>query len=186
MTLGEGAAFVMLEPYDEALAAGRKPLAELVGFGMSSDAHHMTAPPPDGAGAELAMRRSLERAGLTPHDVHYVNAHGTGTVLNDAAEAAAIHRVFGHQVAVSSCKGLLGHTLGASGALEAVASVLSIAQRQAFVNLGAQSAASDCPVQLVHGNAKSLPDIPVVLSNSFAFGGNNCSLVFRGIEETQA
>jgi 3-oxoacyl-(acyl-carrier-protein) synthase len=143
LTLGEGAGFVMLEPLEAVLAAGRRPRAVLAGAGMSSDAHHMTAPPADGAGAELAVRRALDDAGLEPSRVDHVNAHGTGTPLNDAAEAAAIARVFGDRIPVSSCKGLLGHTLGGAGGLEAVAAVLSVVERLAFENLGAERAGED-------------------------------------------
>jgi 3-oxoacyl-(acyl-carrier-protein) synthase len=178
MTLGEGAGFLLLEPLDRVLAAGREPLAELLGAGFSSDAHHMTAPPADGAGAELAIRRALDDAGLEPAAVDHVNAHGTGTQLNDAAEATALERVFGQQVPVMSCKGLVGHTLGGAGGLEAVAAVLAVGQRLAFQNLGAHVADDDCPVALVGPGGIELPEHPVVLSDSFAFGGNNCALLF--------
>jgi 3-oxoacyl-(acyl-carrier-protein) synthase len=178
MTLGEGAGFLMLECLDDVRAEGRECLAELLGFGMSSDAHHMTAPPDDGAGAELAMSRALKMAGLAHGGVHHINAHGTGTRLNDAAEAAAINRLFGADVPVMSCKGLVGHTLGGSGGIEAVASVLAIRERRAFENIGAEVPGEDCPISLVPQGGLDLPDRPVILSNSFAFGGNNCALVF--------
>jgi len=178
MTLGEGSGFLMLERLDDVLAAGRRPLAELIGAGLSSDAHHMTAPPEDGAGAELAMRRALDDAGLEPSDVHHINAHGTGTRLNDAAEASAVSRVFGGRTPVMSCKGLVGHTLGGAGGLEAVAAVSAVVHRRAFENLGADRPDEDCPVTLVGPGGLPLPENPVVMSNSFAFGGNNCALVF--------
>ncbi len=178
LTLGEGAGFLVLEPLDEVLAAGRKPIAEFLGAGMSSDAHHMTAPPIDGAGAEAAMRAALRHAGLSPSDIHHVNAHGTGTQLNDSSEAKAIDRVFEHSPPVMSCKGLIGHTLGGAGGLEAVASVLALRKRTAFENLGADRADPECPVTLVGPGGLRLPDNPVIISNSFAFGGNNCSLIF--------
>ncbi|MDJ0765679.1 MAG: beta-ketoacyl-[acyl-carrier-protein] synthase family protein [Myxococcota bacterium] len=179
MTLGEGAGFLALEPLDQVESEDRHMLAELIGWGLSSDAHHMTAPPEDGSGAEQAIRRALEMAHSNPSDVCHVNAHGTGTVLNDAAEAAAICRVFGADVPVMSCKGLTGHTLGGAGAIEAVATVLAIAERRAFENLGASHPAADCPVSLVPPGGLDLPDVPVIVSTSFAFGGNNCALVFR-------
>ncbi|MBW2276291.1 MAG: beta-ketoacyl-[acyl-carrier-protein] synthase family protein [Deltaproteobacteria bacterium] len=178
LTLGEGAGFVMLERLDAVLAAGREPLAELLGCGISSDAHHMTAPPQDGAGAELAMRRALAAAGLEPLAVHHVNAHGTGTQLNDAAEATAVARVFGGDLPVMSCKGLFGHTLGGAGGLEAVVAVLAVSHGRAFENLGADHPDEDCPVTLAGPGGLALPDHPVVMSNSFAFGGNNCALLF--------
>ncbi|MDD5309362.1 MAG: beta-ketoacyl-[acyl-carrier-protein] synthase family protein [Deltaproteobacteria bacterium] len=186
LTLGEGAGFLLLERLDDVLAASREPLAELLGFGMSSDAHHMTAPPADGAGAFLAMSRALDDARLSPANVHHVNAHGTGTRLNDAAEANAIARLLGANVPVSSCKGLVGHTLGGAGAIEAVASVLSVMSRRAFENAGAATAGDDCPIALVGPGGAALPERPVVLSNSFAFGGNNCALVLGPAPEARS
>ena len=178
LTLGEGAGFVLLQPLKDALAMGHSPIAQIAGVGMSSDAHHMTAPPADGAGAEVAMRRALADAGLTKNDITHINAHGTGTQLNDIAEAAAITRLFGKNVPVSSCKGLLGHTLGGAGALEAVASCLAIKAKRAFENLGAEIPGDDCLVTLVGSKGAFIGDNPMVMSNSFAFGGNNCVLVF--------
>ena len=178
LTLGEGAGFLLLEDLDKVISSGRRPLAQLLGVGMSSDAHHMTAPPDDGRGAEEAMRAAVAAAGLTPADVHLVNAHGTGTQLNDKAEAAAVSRLFTHGPPVFSCKGLLGHTLGGAGGLEAVASVLSVIHRKGFENLGAASPDPECPVSLVQPGGVELPERPVVISNSFAFGGNNCALLF--------
>jgi 3-oxoacyl-(acyl-carrier-protein) synthase len=183
LTLGEGAGFLLLEPLEEVLASGRRPLAELCGFGMSSDAHHMTAPPEDGRGAEQAMRQGLEMARVNPAEVTYVNAHGTGTRLNDAAEASAINRVFGDRVPVMSCKGLIGHTLGGAGGIEAVVSVITILKQHVFENIGTPSAADDCPVSIVPAGGIAMTNNPVVVSNSFAFGGNNCSLVFRAFHE---
>jgi len=182
MTLGEGAAFLLLEPLDAVVAAGRRPLAELEGAGLSCDAHHMTAPNEDGAGGELAMRRALADAGRDPGEVHHINAHGTGTMLNDAAEARAIARLFPSRPWVMSCKGLIGHTLGGAGALEAVAAVLSIRGRRAFENLGAAIPDPELPIALVGPGGVDLPSIPVVLSSSFAFGGNNCALVFSAAD----
>jgi 3-oxoacyl-[acyl-carrier-protein] synthase-1 len=181
MTLGEGAGFLLLERLDDALGAGREPLAELRGAGISSDAHHMTAPPADGVGAEAAMRRALLDAGAESDGVDHINAHGTGTRLNDAAEATAITRIFGRNAPVMSCKGLLGHTLGGAGGLEAVAAVLAVRERRAFENLGAHRADDDCPVTLVGAGGVELGERPLVLSNSFAFGGNNCALLFGGV-----
>lgn len=182
MTLGEGAGFVLLERLDDVLRAGREPLAQLCGLGMSSDANHMTAPLEDGSGAEAAMRAALADAGLAPRDICHVNAHGTGTKLNDAAEAAAIFRLLGHDVPVMSVKGVVGHTLGGAGAIEAVACVLSIRERRAYANVGAGHAGPDCPVSLVPSGGLPLPQAPCILSNSFAFGGNNCALIFAACE----
>ncbi|MCU0661617.1 MAG: beta-ketoacyl-ACP synthase [Myxococcota bacterium] len=159
-----------------------EPLAQLCGLGMSSDANHMTAPLEDGSGAEAAMRAALADAGLAPRDICHVNAHGTGTKLNDAAEAAAIFRLLGHDVPVMSVKGVVGHTLGGAGAIEAVACVLSIRERRAYANVGAGHAGPDCPVSLVPSGGLPLPQAPCILSNSFAFGGNNCALIFAACE----
>ncbi|MCK9461322.1 MAG: beta-ketoacyl-[acyl-carrier-protein] synthase family protein [Proteobacteria bacterium] len=182
LTLGEGAAFLLLEPLGAVVAEGRTPLAEIEGAGLSCDAHHMTAPPEDGAGAELAMRRALADAGRRQEEVHHVNAHGTGTKLNDAAEARAIARLFPSRPWVMSCKGLIGHTLGGAGALEAVAAVISIRERRAFENLGAAIPDPECDVALVGPGGVDLPEHPVVLSSSFAFGGNNCALVLSAAD----
>lgn len=180
LTLGDGAGFLMLESLERVSAEGRTPLAVLVGFGMSSDAHHMTAPPEDGAGAALALRRALEHAHLKPEDIAYVNAHGTGTRLNDAAEARAVSDVLG-DVPVMSCKGLIGHTLGGAGGIEAAATVLSIREGTAFENAGASEAAEDCPVRLIGRGGLPIDPNKAVISTSFAFGGNNCVLVFRAV-----
>ncbi len=179
LTLGDGAGFLMLEPLDKVLAEGRRPLAKLLGFGMSSDAHHMTAPIEDGAGAALAVRRALSRAGVDVSDVAYVNAHGTGTKLNDAAEAAAVRSVLG-DIPVMSCKGLIGHTLGGAGGIEAVATVLSIQEGVGFENPWTNVAAEDCPVNLIGPGGLAFDPDKAVISTSFAFGGNNCVLVFSG------
>jgi 3-oxoacyl-(acyl-carrier-protein) synthase len=181
LTLGDGAGFLMLEALETVRKEGRRPLAEIAGFGMSSDAHHMTAPHPEGAGAQAAMVRALSDADVSPRDVDYINAHGTGTRLNDASEAEAIRALFGN-TPVMSCKGLVGHTLGGAGGVEAVASVLSLVNRTAFENCGAHTAGEDCPVMLIGGGGMRLRDDAVVVSTSFAFGGNNCVLVFKGTE----
>lgn len=178
MTLADGAGFLLLERLDDVVARNQTPIAELYGAGMSSDAHHMTAPPEDGAGAELAMRRALISAGIEPADIDHINAHGTGTKLNDKAEARAINRVFGKDVPVMSCKGLTGHAIGGAGGIEAVASIYSVIEGRAFANAGASEPASDCPVSLVPAGGLQLGGSPVIISNSFAFGGNNISLVF--------
>jgi 3-oxoacyl-[acyl-carrier-protein] synthase I len=177
MTLGDGAGFLMLERLETVLSEGRTPLAVLLGFGMSSDAHHMTAPPEDGRGAALAISKALAHARLTPKDTAYVNAHGTGTRLNDAAEARAISEIL-DDVPVMSCKGITGHTLGGAGALEAAATVLSLCEKTAFENAGASEPAEDCPVRLIGKGGMPLAPNKAVISASFAFGGNNCVLVF--------
>ncbi len=178
MTIGEGAAFLLLESLEEIERQGRRPLAELIGIGLSSDAYHMTAPDPKGKGAIAAMKAALEEASLLPSDITYLNAHGTGTRLNDATEAIAIQTLFGERTPVSSIKGLIGHTLAASGAIEAVLAVETILQRKAPPNFGTQERGEDCPIELILEEPLELPEKPVVMSNSFAFGGNNCVLIF--------
>jgi 3-oxoacyl-[acyl-carrier-protein] synthase-1 len=171
ISIGEAAGFALLERADGESAA---PL--LLGYGESSDAHHMSTPPPDGAGAALAMQQALERAGLLPDQVDYINLHGTATRSNDAAEDRAVSGLFGKRVACSSTKGFTGHTLGAAGISEAIFSLLSL--RHGFMPATLQCRQIDpdlqAPVllQTVSGSMKR------VLSNSFGFGGNNCSLLF--------
>lgn len=181
MTLGEGSAVLVLEEREQALRRGATIYAEICGFGMSSDAFHITQPQPSGPAA--AMQQALEDAHLHPEEVSYINAHGTGTAANDKAEAEAIHTVFGahaHKLPVSSTKGLHGHLIGAAGAIEALATVLALRSGQLPPNAGPQ--AIDPSVQL-NVATQSRPFTPqAALSNSFAFGGLNASLVFRAHE----
>jgi 3-oxoacyl-[acyl-carrier-protein] synthase II len=186
--MGEGAGMVLLESLDHARARGAKIIAELIGFGYSADAHHMTAPDPEGRGAALAMRRCLEDSGLTPGDVDYINAHGTSTQLNDKCETMAIKEVFGDQarkVKISSTKSMIGHTLGASGALECVAIIL--AARDNFIpptiNYAMPDPACDLDYTPNKGVAK---DVKVALSNSFGFGGQNAVLMVKKWETTSS
>ncbi|MEV4176734.1 beta-ketoacyl-[acyl-carrier-protein] synthase family protein [Nonomuraea sp. NPDC049709] len=184
LNLGEGAAFLLLEPLDLALARGATPLAEVAGYGLSADAYHATAPDPTGRGGAGAMRRALADAGLTPGDVHYVSGHGTGTPANDAMEAKVMRVVFGDragQVPTSSIKSFLGHTLGAAGAVEAVASVLALRHGTAPPTIGfdddaVTDAVTNTGLDFVPNRARTLP-IDTVVSNNYAFGGNNVSLV---------
>lgn len=188
LNLGEGAAVLILESGEHARRRGARIYARLVGTGLSCDAYHMTAPQPEGGGAVLAMRAACRDAGLSPEAIDYVNAHGTGTPHNDAAETAGLRQLLGAatgRVPVSSIKSLLGHTLGAAGAIEAVASVLSIVHGvlpptaqlvtpdPAFAGGGGASPDFD----FIMGTARQAR-CQVVLSNSFAFGGNNAALLF--------
>jgi 3-oxoacyl-(acyl-carrier-protein) synthase len=182
LSLGEGAAFLILEPKEKVSRENRRYYAELIGYGMTSDAYHMTAPSENGEGAVEVMKRSLEMAKLKPGEIDFINAHGTGTVMNDRTEATAIRSVFGENTPVASVKGLLGHTLGAAGAIEAVASIYSILKQKAFENFNSYQKGEDCDVNLVPRGGKTLKKAPVVLSNSFAFGGNNCTLIFKGVD----
>lgn len=180
MILGEGAAMLVLEPYDAARARGARIHGELVGFGMSSDAHHITQPSAEGAA--LALSAALRDAGLAPDAIGYINAHGTGTPGNDVAETRAIRQVFGaraERVAVSSTKSLHGHALGAAGALEAVITILAL--REGIVPPTANFTEPDpeCDLDVVPNASRPLR-VEYALSNSFAFGGLNAVLAFRG------
>lgn len=179
--MGEGAGVLVLETLEHAKARGARVYAELVGYGASSDAYHMTAPEPAGDGIVRAMRSALNQAGLTPDSVGYLNAHGTGTPLNDAIETAAIKTVFGShapQLRISSGKSMTGHLLGAAGAIEAIAAVLALhhGNLPPTINLEHPDPACDLdyvPLQSVKAA------VDVVMSNSMGFGGHNVSLVFR-------
>ena len=178
ITLGEGAGYLVLERWDDAVARGATILAELPGYGASCDAHHPTAPAEDGRGAEAAMRGALREAGLTPANVDYVNAHGTGTELNDAAESRAIISTMGTGVPVSSSKSYFGHTLGASGAIEAVVSILALQHQVAPPTLRLHERAPECPLDYIPHTPRPLA-MSNVLSNTFGFGGSNVSLLLR-------
>lgn len=182
--LSDGAGALVLEELEHARARGATIYAELVGFGMSGDAFHMTSPPDDGAGAARCMSNALRDAGLNADQVQYINAHGTSTPAGDLAEAAAVKSVFGdhaYRVAVSSTKSMTGHLLGAAGAVEAIFSVLAIRDQVAPPTINLEEPDEGCDLDFVPHQARSMP-IDVVLSNSFGFGGTNGSLVFRRFE----
>ena len=182
--LGDGAGILVLEEYEHAKARGAKIYAELTGFGMSGDAHHMTSPPADGAGAALSMENALRDAGMSASDVQYVNAHGTSTPAGDIAECSAVKSVFGSaidQVAVSSTKSMIGHLLGAAGAVEAIFSALAIRDQVAPPTINLDDPDEGCDINFVPHTAQEMK-IDGVLSNSFGFGGTNGSLVFRKID----
>ncbi len=185
LSLGEGAAILVLEPLSRAMARGAAIHGELLGCGMSSDAHHMTAPHPEGEGAALAMEQAIRQAGLDPGQVDYINAHGTGTPHNDLAETRAIHRAFGEQgktIPVSSSKSMLGHCLGSAGAMEALVCLLAL--KEQFYPPTANLEQPDPECELNHVPLVSRPGNPeVAISNSFAFGGNNGCLVLRRYHE---
>jgi 3-oxoacyl-[acyl-carrier-protein] synthase II len=175
--LGEGAAILVLESRDRAQARGATILAELLGGASTADAHHITAPHPEGDGAERAVRLALDDAGLTPADVGYVNAHGTGTELNDRTEGAVVARIFGtSQPAVSSIKGTTGHALGASGAIEAAACILAMDRGELPPNVGLDARDPDIPLDDIVAERRSWVPRPAI-SNSFGFGGHNTVLV---------
>lgn len=179
--LSDGAGAVVLEELEHAKARGATIYAELVGFGMSGDAYHMTAPPETGAGAARCMANALRDAGLNPDQVQYINAHGTSTLAGDLAEASAVKSVFGehaYRLAVSSTKSMTGHLLGAAGAVEAIFSILSIRDQVAPPTINLENPSEGCDLDFVPGEARAMP-IEVAVSNSFGFGGTNGSLIFR-------
>ncbi len=181
LSLGEGAAMFVLEGEEQARRRGATVLASFAGYGMSADAHHMTAPDPEGRGAVLAMRRALAEAGIDPHDVDYVNAHGTGTPQNDPIETRAIKTVFGdhaRRLAVSSTKSQTGHCLGAAGAIEILATVLALQHGFAPPTVHLEDADPECDLDYVPRRARE-QRLRVALSNSYGFGGNNTSVVLR-------
>jgi 3-oxoacyl-[acyl-carrier-protein] synthase II len=186
--MGEGAGVLVLEDAEAAQTRGAEILGEVIGYGSTSDAHHLTAPDPSGRPASRAIELALRDAGATPADVSYVNAHGTSTQLNDAAETAAIKQALGEerarQVPISSTKSAIGHLLGAAGAVEAVATVKALETRVIAPTLGYEVPDPELDLDYVPGEARPLVAAnggpPVAISNSFAFGGHNVALVLRG------
>jgi 3-oxoacyl-[acyl-carrier-protein] synthase II len=179
--MGDGAGAMMLEEYEQAKARGAKIYAEIVGFGMSGDAFHVTAPPDDGEGARKAMAKALTDAQLSPDRVQYVNAHATSTGLGDRAETLAIRRAFGaaaDKLAVSSTKSMTGHLLGAAGAVEAIFSVLALRDQVAPPTINLHTPGEGCDLDYVPNTARPMA-LEYALSNSFGFGGTNGSLIFR-------
>jgi 3-oxoacyl-[acyl-carrier-protein] synthase II len=177
--MGAGAGVVMLEEYEHAKARGAKIYAEVKGYGLSGDAYHVTAPAEDGNGGMRAMRMALKRAGLSPADVDYINAHGTSTPLGDEIELRAVERLFGNaagKLAMSSTKSSIGHLLGAAGAVEAIFSTLAIRDGIAPPTLNLDNPSVETEIDLVPNRARKMP-IATVLSNSFGFGGTNATLV---------
>ncbi|WP_057742415.1 beta-ketoacyl-ACP synthase II [Liquorilactobacillus capillatus] len=179
--MGEGGATLVLESLEHAQERGAKVLGEIVGYGSTCDAFHMTSPDPTGEGAARAMQEAISEAGVTPKEVGYINAHGTATHANDSGEAKAINRVFGvdSPVKVSSTKSMTGHLLGAAGAIEAVITVAALAQGQLPANVGLKKQDPECTVNVVTENAESAPELEYAISNSLGFGGHNAVLAFR-------
>ncbi len=181
--LGDGAGVLVLEEYEHAKARGAKIYAELSGFGTSSDAYHMTSPCEDGEGAANSMLNALKDAGLTPESVNYINAHGTSTPAGDAAECAAVKRVFGehaYKLAVSSTKSMTGHLLGAAGAIEAIITTMAIYEQVAPPTINLDEPDEGCDLNFVPHVPQKMP-INVAISNSFGFGGTNGTLVFSRV-----
>ena len=179
--LGDGAGILVLEEYEHAKKRGATIYAELAGFGMSDDAHHITSPPADGSGAQAAMENALNDAGMVATDVQYINAHGTSTHAGDIAETAAIHGLFAGQadkVAVSSTKSMTGHLLGAAGAVEAIFTIKAIIESIAPPTINLDEVGEGCDLDYVPNTARKM-NIDAAISNSFGFGGTNGSLLFK-------
>jgi 3-oxoacyl-[acyl-carrier-protein] synthase II len=177
--MGEGAGALVLERWDRAVARGAHIYAELVGYGRNADAFHITAPSPGGEGAAACMQLALDDAGIEPGAIGHINAHGTSTPLNDAAEATAIAKVFGgHSPVITSTKGVTGHMIGAAGAAEAIAAILAITRGAVPPTANLEQLDPGIALDVVHGSPRPLDAAPA-LSNSFGFGGHNASLIFR-------
>ena len=179
--LGDGGGAVILEELEHARARGAHIYAELIGFGMSGDAYHITLPPEDGDGARLAMVNALKDAALNPEEVQYVNAHATSTLAGDRAETIAIKRAFGdhaRRLAVSSTKSMTGHLLGAAGVVEAIFSILALRDQVAPPTINYENPDPECDLDFVPNTARQMP-IDIALSNSFGFGGTNGSVIFK-------
>src|SRR5579885_13587 len=179
--MGEGAGAVVLEELEHAKARGAKIYAEVIGYGMSGDAYHITAPAPDGDGAFRCMSMAIKRAGITAGDLDYINAHGTSTPLGDEIELGAVQKLVGNaagRISMSSTKSCIGHLLGAAGAVEAIFSILAIRDGIAPPTINLDNPSVETPIDLVPHQARKR-DINVALSNSFGFGGTNASLIFR-------
>ena len=181
--IGEGAGIMVLEDYEHARKRGARIYAEIVGYGMSSDAYHITMPDETGEGSALAMERALKDAGVSPEEVDYINAHGTSTPLNDRTETLAIKRVFGdaaYRIPISSNKSMIGHLLGAAGAVEAIFTVLSIYHGIIPPTINHENPDPECDLDYVPNHARE-KEIKVAISNSFGFGGVNACLAFRKV-----
>jgi 3-oxoacyl-[acyl-carrier-protein] synthase II len=181
--LGEGAGVLVLEEYEHARARGAKIYCEIAGYGMSADAHHITAPPEDGGGAARSMLNALRNAGLQPADIDYINAHGTSTPLGDVAECVAVKRAFGehaYRLAVSSTKSMTGHLLGAAAGIEAVFTALAIRDQIAPPTANLFEVDPNCDLDFVPRVARPMP-IRAAISNSFGFGGTNATIAFVAV-----
>lgn len=185
MVFGEGAGVLMIEELESAKARGAHIYAELVAYASTSDAYHLTAPDPAARGAIEAVKRALDEAQLNPQDIDYINAHGTATSLNDAMETQAIKAVFGdhaYNVPMSSTKSMTGHAMGATAAMEAVFSILSLRDNVAPPTINLETPAEECDLDYVPQTAREM-EIDVVMSNSFGFGGHNVSLIFKRFDD---
>lgn len=184
--MGEGAGILILETLDNALSRNAKIYAELVGYGMSSDAYHITAPAPKGEGAARCMKRALDKAGIEPEKIDYINAHGTSTKFGDELETDAVKTVFGehaYKLCMSSTKSMIGHLLGAAGGVEAVYTVLSVYHNIALPTINLENPDPECDLDYVPNKSRQM-EIEYAMTNSFGFGGTNACLIFKKYRET--
>ncbi len=183
LVMGDGAAWLVLEEFESARRRGAPVLAEVLGYGLSCDAHHVAAPHPEGRGAIAVIREALRDAGLSPDQIDYVSAHGTATRANDPVEASALREVFGERaerLPCSSIKSMIGHTMGAASAIEAVVCCMAIQENRVPPTIHYETPDPSCPVDCVPNEARDLA-VTHALNNSFAFGGNNCAVVFGSV-----
>jgi len=179
--MGEGSGVIVIESLDNALKRGAKIYAEIVGYGMSSDAYHITTPAPGGEGAVRCMRAGIRDAGISPDEINYINAHGTSTKYGDELETAAVKTVFGdhaRSLCMSSTKSMTGHLLGAAGGVEAIFSVLSIYNSMVPPTINLENPDPECDLDYVPNRPKQV-DVSCAMSNSFGFGGTNACLIFK-------
>ncbi len=182
--MGEGAGILLLEEYEHALARGAKKYAEVVGYGATSDAYHITSPAPDGEGAARAMIMAMKEAGITPKEISYINAHGTSTPVNDKYETAAVKTAMGeeaYRIPISSTKSMIGHLLGAAGAVEAVVCVKAISEGFIPATIGLSVPDEECDLDYVPGVGRE-EKVSYAMSNSLGFGGHNATLIFKNME----
>ncbi|MCP4655636.1 MAG: beta-ketoacyl-[acyl-carrier-protein] synthase family protein [bacterium] len=181
MIPGEGAAVLVVERYEDAVARGARIYAEVAGYGLSCDAHHMTAAHPEGDGAARAMLEALRHGHVEPREISYISAHGTGTPTNDSLETKAVRRVFGERassIPISSVKSMIGHTMGAASAIEGVVCTLAVAEDRVPPTINFEEPDPECDLDCVPNQSRELP-VEVAMSNAYAFGGNNASVIFR-------
>jgi 3-oxoacyl-[acyl-carrier-protein] synthase II len=183
--MGEGAGILILEDLEHAKNRGANILAEIVGYGATTDAYHITSPDPEGKGAARAMEQAIKEANIEKEDISYINAHGTSTEYNDKFETAAIKKVFGdyaYKIPVSSTKSMIGHLLGAAGAVEAIVCVKSIEDQYVHPTVGYKTPDEDCDLDYVPGEGRNI-EVDYVLSNSLGFGGHNATLIIKKYEK---
>jgi len=175
--LGEGAGFLLLESMEHALERKAKIYAEIIGYGNTADAYHMTSPHPDGDGAKRSMKAALKEANIDTSEISYINAHGTGTPLNDLIESKAISEVFDHDVYVNSSKSMIGHLMGAAGAVEAIATIMSLNHKVLHPSIAIKTLDENCKLNILE--KKKEFEGNYAMSNSFGFGGHNGCLIFK-------